>query len=503
MKRVMRIAGALAPFAMAALLSTNASAAGDTLRIGHYGLPPMFAQPYAVSGSQGFLPITAAFDALTYMGEDGKLAPGLAATWSNTAPDTWVIKLRPGVKFHNGKDFNADALIANMDAILNDDVVKAQQNARQVQNIASTRKVDDLTVEVKTKKNDPIFDRRLAILRPHEPGAWKDMGAQAFARKPVGTGSYRIEDWGLEKVSGTAFKEGWRPAQVPKLEIVTIAETPARVSALASGQLDIAWELGPDNQEQVARGGQFIISKMANALHFAFNNVRETAVRDVRVRQALNHAYDKDSFVKNVMRGLTPPVGQLAAGLINGSQADIKPYPYDPAKARALLAEAGYRDNLNLTIETIVAQGEYKDFAETLANDWRKVGVNPKIHVMVGPEALNKILGRDPWIGDGFVIQYQGFPTNDISTLMARHSCAYASPWFCLPAITPTVEAMETEMDPAKRADLQRKISQFYHDQAAAVFSHERMQFDGLAANVRNYKVIDQVVQWHAISFAN
>lgn len=496
-------AAVVVPFVLSIAVASPALSAGDTLRIGHYGLPPMFAQPYAVSGSQGFLPITSAFDSLTYVGEDGKTAPGLAQSWSITGPDTWTFRLRPDVKFHNGRPFDADALIANIDAILNDDVIKAQQNARQVQNVASTRKIDALTVEVKTKRPDPIFDRRVAILRPHEPGAWRDLGAQNFSRKPVGTGSYRVIEWAAERVTGESFAEGWRPARIPKLEIITIAETPARVSALASGQLDIAWELGPDNREQVGRGGQFVISKMANALHFAFNNVRDTAVRDQRVRQALNYAYDKDSFVKNVMQGLTPPLGQLAASLINGSQPDIKPYPYDPAKARALLAEAGYRDNLNLTIETIVSQGEYKDFAETLANDWRKVGITPKIHVMVGPEALHKILGRDPWIGDGFVIQYQGFPTNDLSTLMTRHSCTYAFPWICLKEITPTIEAMEQEMEPVKRAELQRKISQFYHDQAAAVFSHERMQFDGLAAHVRNYKVVDQVVQWHAITFAN
>ena len=121
----MRVWFSAAGLAVAASLSFTAPAAAqqDTLRIGHYDMPAQFGMPYGTFGSNGAFPLHAVFDAFVYVDTEGNVAPGLAISWEATDENTWVFKLRHGVKFHNGAPFNAAAIVANLDAVNNDEVI--------------------------------------------------------------------------------------------------------------------------------------------------------------------------------------------------------------------------------------------------------------------------------------------------------------------------------------------------------------------------------------------
>lgn len=507
MFKTLLLGGAAIVMMAGAAITGPALADGDTLRIGHYDLPAQFGMPYGTFGANGALPLMAVFDSITYVDKDGKTVPGLALSWENTSPTTWVFKLRPGVKFHNGAPFNAATIVANIDAINNDEIVKVQQATRQLSGIPSARAIDDLTVEITTAKPDPIFPRKLAIMRPHEPGAWADL-KENYGLTPIGTGPYKISVWDNEKILGTAFEDGWRVPKIKNLDVRELPENASRLQALCSGQVDLANQLTPDDFATIEGCGRKVVTSVTNnTVNLMFRHlVEDSPVHDVRVRQALNYAYDKQTFVDTVLHGLTRPSGQPATHTMAGFQKDVEPYPYDPDKARALLAEAGYPDGLDLMAEIVVTTGEFKQTFQAMAADLKKVGVNLELRVITIPDLISKILRFKPWEGDAFSMMYEGYPTADISRSMNTHSCLVIEtgkrlPHTCLIDIMLDIRAMNSEFDPEKRAGLQRNIMQFYHEQASAIFSHERVQVDGLASNLMEYTVVNRTVPYHELYF--
>ena len=293
--------------------------------------------------------------------------------------------------------------------------------------------------------------------------------------------------------------------KMKNLEIVIIPEIATRVQALNSGQVDIAWALDTGSIDIVkASGNKVVLSRRHDTLNLILHHRKEgSPVKDVRVRRALNYAYDKETFVKEVMGGITITNGQPADSSATGYFSDIKPYPYDPAKAKKLLAEAGYPNGFNMRIEMVIASGEFGDTFQAMAADFKKVGVNAELIVLTIPIFVKKILKMQEWEGDAFTMMYESHPIADLTRVMATHSCNFFAKHTCFDEIKPTIAAMDSEMDTAKRLKLMKKVAQFYHDQAPVVFSHERPAIDGLSPKVKGYRLVNRVPSWHTISLAN
>jgi len=481
--------------ALSLVVGASATQAADTLRIAHYDQPAQMGMPYGTFGANGAYQLYAVFDALTFVDDDKSVNPVLATEWELKDPTTWVVKLRQGVTFHNGKPWNADALLANIDALNNDPVVSKQQARRQLATIDTGVKIDDYTVEIKTKAPDPVLAKRLHIMRVHEPGAWADMGAEGFARNPVGAGSYKAVSWAQDSIELTAYEKAWRKPKIQNIEIVIVPEIPTRVQALNSGQVDIAWALDGGAIDIVkGAGNEIVLSRRHDTLNLILLHQKEDSpVHDVRVRQALNYAYDKETFVREVMGGITRTNGQPADSSATGFFEDIKPYPHDPDKARALLAEAGYGNGFDMKIEMVVASGEFGDTFQAMAADFKRVGVNAELVVLSIGTFVKKILAQEEWEGDAFTMMYESHPIADLSRVMSTHSCNFFAKHTCFEEIMPTIKAMDSEMDPAKREGLMRQVAQFYHDNAAVVFSHERPAIDGISPKLKGYRLVNRV----------
>ncbi len=490
---------------IAVLLSSSffsATNAADTLKVAHYDQPAQMGMPYGTFGANGAYQLYAIFDGLTFVDDDKKVYPRLATEWKLKDPNTWVVKLRKGVTFHNGVPWNADAMLGNVDAINNDPVVSKQQARRQLATIVSGKKIDDYTVELTTKVPDPVLPKRLHIMRPHEPKAWADLGSKGYARNPVGTGSYKIVNWGNDGLKMTAYENAWRKPKTKNVEITIIPEIATRVQALNSGQIHIAWALDTGSMPIVEAGGnKVVVSRRHDTLNLILHHRKEDSpVKDVRVRRALNYAYDKETFVKEVMGGMTKTNGQPADSSATGYFPDIKPYPYDPAKAKKLLAEAGYPNGFDMRIEMVVASGEFGDTFQAMASDFKKVGVNAELVVLTIPIFVKKILKQQPWEGDAFTMMFESHPIADLTRVMATHSCNFFAKHICFEEMKETIAAMDSEFDAEKRLKLMKKVAQFYHDQAPVVFSHERPAIDGVSPKVKGYKLVNRVPSWDQIT---
>ena len=250
LKRIL-LTGACAAFA-AGLFPLSGSipeaAAQQQLRLGTVELAPSRGNPYGGSGTPGIFVWSMLYDGLTFVDTKGVPGPALATSWRNIDPSTWQFKLRPNVKFDNGEAMTPQAFITTVEW-LQSDQGKTQVVAREVTNFGAMRVVDDMTIELKTKAPDAILPSRVSTLYIVAPKAWKDMGLEGYANKPVGTGSFKVESWAAEKVLLNARTDSWRNPEIRRVEATSLPERPARTQALLSGQLDIT--IGMDTAESL------------------------------------------------------------------------------------------------------------------------------------------------------------------------------------------------------------------------------------------------------------
>ena len=362
--------------ALAAGQSASVSAAEQTppLRVGltFSAIPMTSGQP-----DQGFEGYTATgytlYDALANWKLDDEktastLVPGLATEWAVDPKDhtKWIFKLRRGVKFHDGSDFNADAAIWNFDKLYKKSA--PQFDARQIAQVGgrilslkSYRKIDDYTIELTTTEPDATFPSQTSYVLYSSPAQWEKMGRDwnKFSQQPSGTGPFKLDKLNpRERVEFVRNSSYWDPKRVPKSErliLLAIPEATTRASALLSGQVDIIGAPPPDVIPRLKSQGFRIVANVYPHIWPYFMSFREDSPwRDIRVRKAVNLAIDRAGIIK-----LLGGFAVAAKGAVDPSspwfghpQFDVK---YDPATAKKLLAEAGYSAAKPLTLKVMVS----------------------------------------------------------------------------------------------------------------------------------------------------
>jgi peptide/nickel transport system substrate-binding protein len=470
----------------------------QTLRVANLDSPPNRGDPHSGLSYQHVYTWEALHDSLTSVDPDGKPVGRLAASWENKSPDTWVFKLRPGIKFHSGQPFTADAIVSSVRYITSDDG-KTQAAAVQgsLRHLVSASKVDDLTVEVKTTGPSPILPWEIGALKIVDNKAWADLGRENFGKTPSGTGPFRVTSWDNTKMEATRFMDGVRKPKVAGLLIYFMPETATRVQAFQSGAVDIALGIGSDSRAAVqAAGGTINTGPAPSVSVLTFNQTKGGFTTDRRVRLAMNLAVDK-SYTQTLLGGFGRPANQPAARTVNGYQADIPPYAFDPERAKALLAEAGYKDGLKVVAEIVTNNADLTNTYQHVAQNLSRVGVNMELRIISLPDLVARVNGAKQSEGEMHVFNYGSNPSIDMMrSINAFHSCEAPRKWTCLPEIEDTIKMVNTEFDPAKRAAGLRRIAQFYHEQAPAIWLYEQYELDAVSNKVRNYKSENWRINW-------
>lgn len=321
-------------------------------------------EPTQVQGFSDHTSTLAIFGALTFNfdGKTGEVGykPFLAEAIDPVDPNIWRIKLREGMSFHNGAPLNAEAVKFSFDRIRQADFPSGRYMKSAP--IESVEIVDDLTVDVHTTEPIAIFPARLLRADGYvvEPGhyadapPWERISETAF--DPVGAGPFRFvshePDNRLILEVNDAFKDprGYPAPNYDRLILRVIPEPSTLVAELLQGTVDIA----PIPSEMVrvfeeAPNLRVVTSPSTTRLSFMINQAAHPALADVRVRQAINYAIDVDAL----LGALTGGKGQRIPTLVNppNVKPGLEPYGYDPEKAKALLAEAGYPDGFSIDID--------------------------------------------------------------------------------------------------------------------------------------------------------
>jgi peptide/nickel transport system substrate-binding protein len=310
----------------------------------------------------------------------GNFIPKLATEWKNIDEYTWEFKLREGVTFHNGAPFNAESVKFTIDYMLNPDN-KSVYGSRWMKELKEFKVVDEYTIQFVTQQPNASFLHRVFTdIQPLEPGYVQEVGIEEAAKKPIGVGAYKFKEWKRgESVTFEANDDYWEgEPQIKDVTIKFIPEFSSRLSSLLSGDVDLIKSVPVDSIERVEGDGELkIISGLTGKPAFiAFNTFKDSPLKDVKVRQALNYAIDVDSLIKNVMNDRAEKLtGTLTP--FNASFVEVDEYEYNPEKAKQLIAEAGYKvEDLELTLET--TNGYFpmdSQIVQAIAGELEKLGM--------------------------------------------------------------------------------------------------------------------------------
>lgn len=470
-----------------ALLAGHSVAAEKILRIGVPTLPGDLGGPYGNIVIPSLLPSLAIYDPIVKFDDTGTVVPALAESWQMITPTTWRFKLRDGVAFSNGEKLDAAAVAAAINYLASDAGL-LEVVAQLVVDVKEARAVDALTLDVETEAPNVLLPRRLAGVRIPAPSAWKDLGRKDFGLRPVGTGPFKVEDWGAAKVVFLANRTSWRAPVIDRIEILEVNDLNARVQGLRTGALDIAFDVGPEDRPLIeSAGGRINIRNTGRIQTVAFVSNKPSPVADVRVRQALNYAVNKQRIIDVLLGGTTTPATQGAVKQAFGFEPSLEAYPYDPDRARAMLKAAGYEQGFDMLLNFppgVMAADEA--YYQQVVSDLRAVGVRVTIETSTFVQHITRIR-TGGWPGLGFGMDFNNMPTLDALWSIRIHSCLWAAPWHCRPEWTPLIRAAETAMSVDQRLVLTRQLLKLYHDEPTGIFLWEMPGIDGVGPRVSNF----------------
>jgi peptide/nickel transport system substrate-binding protein len=323
------------------------------------------------------------FDALTRIDADGSVSPLLAESWT-TSEDTktWEFTIRANAKFHNSQPVTAEDIIwsyQHLAAELKSPVRTYINRMKAVEHSGANK--------VRFTLSEPFapFDRQVSLISIIPKQAFEEIGAAKFALAPIGSGPFRVVRWVKDdRVELAAFGDYW--AGAPKIKTLIFKPVPSettRAAALSSGELDVVAILPPALVNSLSSRKGLRIEKVAsNKVVYVGFNITNPLLSDVRIRQAIDLAIDRNALTSRLLRGLGKPSGQVLAPVTFGYAPEIEPTAFDPARAKQLVAASGYKGE-KIAFQypnNNIAFGD--EAAQAIANYLGNVGINVDLQGM-------------------------------------------------------------------------------------------------------------------------
>jgi peptide/nickel transport system substrate-binding protein len=347
-RRGARLALAVIGIAGALFLESGCPATGVVaprpLRVALRGAP-LGLDPHLHNEFRTYSVLSNVFEALTSLDAALGIHPALAESWTSPDDATWRFHLRPGVRFHDGRPLTSRDVVFSFERARRHPHSEFASYLVAVKSVAA---VDDLTVDVVTDRPCATLLSRLAFVLIVPEASPDEID------RPVGTGPYRLASADREgEFVLRAFGGYWgpRPAE-PEVRFVVLYEGDEGVKSIRTGQVDILAEATPEEAAALAGARDVrVFSEHSPSVDFLSMRVDDPALADRRVREAISLALDRPALVREVVAGRGEPAGQLVSPSVFGFDPEIKPPRRDLAEARRLLAEAGHREGIDLTLE--------------------------------------------------------------------------------------------------------------------------------------------------------
>lgn len=509
----MKLARLIAAAAAAIVLTTisAAPAFAATLRWGAQN-DILTLDPHSQNHATTISILQHAYEALVRYDKKFQVEAGLAASWQQVSPVQWRFNLRKNVKFHDGSPFTAD------DVVFSYQRIKQPQGTMQpyVTGVKDVKKVDDHTVDFMLDGPNPVFLRNLVVFhimskswseknKAQNVQNYKDKEESFASRNVNGTGAYIIKLWEPDKRVVLAANPAWwdkREGNVTDVIYTPIKSDATRVSALLAGDVDIVTDLPTqdvarlrtDPKLKVLDGAEnrtiFIGFDQHNA-ELKYADVKgKNPFKDLRVRRALNMAVDRETIKRVTMRGLSIPAGLMIAPNVDGWSQDIdKVTPFDVEGAKKQLAEAGYPNGFEFTLDC--PNNRYvndEEICQALVGMWTRAGLKPKLNAMPFSNFIPKLLNMDT---SAYMLGW-GVATFDalymlqalVRTKTTGADGSFNQGRISDPKLDQLIDAMKTEMDLKKREALVREALVAVRDQHLYVPLHYQLRPWAMKKNV-------------------
>ncbi|WP_205174701.1 ABC transporter substrate-binding protein [Bacillus pakistanensis] len=465
--------------------------------------------PIKVTDGESFKVTKNIFETLVDFGQqDTEIHPALAEDWEISEDGlTYTFMLRKGVKFQDGTDFNADAVVTNFERWANGTKDEFYYYASMFGGfkgdeghvIKEVKAIDEHTVEFTLKRPQAPFLKNLAM-SPFgivSPKALEELGDKlAENPKDAGTGPFKFVEWKRnDKIVLEKNEDYWKEGY-PKLEQVifkSIPENSARLNALISGEIDLADGVNPSDAEQVenAEGLKLFERPSMNVGYLGLTTTREP-FNNPKVRQALNHAVNKQAIIDAFFEGKAETAKNPMPPVIAGYNDDIEGYEYDPEKAKKLLAEAGFPDGFEMELWAMPVPRPYmpdgQKVAEAIQADFAKIGVKAEIVSYEWATYLEKArLGEADafllgWTGDN------GDADNFLYVLLDKDNIGSNNyTYYSNDELHKLLIEAQSEVDEEKRKELYKKAQEIIHADAPWVpLAHSTPLLAG-KENIKNF----------------
>lgn len=502
---------------LATLLSLVLAAAGCAGRAGPQGAKPsgpvyggklkvalgveiISLDPHMSAGTPAEMVRRHIYEGLVYADEKNEIHPCLAERWEASADGkTWTFYLRKGVKFHDGTDFNAQAVKASLERLLD----PAQKSNRRYlyTNIGEVRVVSPDVVQIVTKEPSGVLLALLAFGGAHviSPAAIEKYGAD-LAQHPLGTGPYKLKSLsGSDSITLERFDGYWggKP-YLDEIEFVVVREDATRVTMLETGQADAIVNVPAQDIERLKKDSRLRIrvDPSNRVCHIGLNCLKKPFA-DARVRQALNYAIDREAIVKSVLQGVGRPADSVIAPVTWGHAA-VSKYRYDPDRARQLLAEAGYPQGFETTLWT--PQGRYfmdKQTAVAVQGQLEKVGVKARLETFDWSTYLAK-LRYPPETSESemYLLAWEsvtgevGYIASTVFSSSQWPKAGWNTMFYKNYRVDEIARVGMNEVDQGRRKELYREFQQIAVDEAPWILLHVFDQVTGLSAKVHGETVL-------------
>lgn len=423
------------------------------------------------------------YDQLTEIRADGSVGPLLAESWDSADEQkTWTFKLRSGVKFHDGEPLTVDDVIWTYKKVMADAKSPVRAYLADVQ---SLEKIGEDSLRFRLAKPFVTFDRQVTLVSIVPQKAYERLGAQQFSLTPVGSGPFRARRWVKDSaVELEAFAGYWGGR--PKIDEVFVRPVPSeatRAAALTSGELDIVPVLPPTLVDALGnRPGVKVERVKANRAVYGGFNVTNPLLQNVKLRQAINHAIDRQAIVTRLLRGAGTPLGQIAAPVLFGHDPNLAPPAYDVALAKKLVAESGYKGEKILFQYPNNRWAFADQVAQAVANYVKAAGVEVELQ----PMEFSAFFPL--WLGNKLPAMYMfslGITIMDADLILNLEYESGVSHGYWRSAEVDALAAQQrAEKDPQKRKEIMSRIWKMSQDAAAYVPLYSEIQAYGMRDHV-------------------
>lgn len=428
------------------------------------------------------------YETLFSKSDEGELLPLLAERWEYEDDITIVLHLRKGVKFHNGEEMKAGDVLFSLERA---STMGSSSPAVSSIDFEKSQAADDYTVKLVTKG---IYVPVLSYLEwpltaIYSEKAYNDADGD-FSKCAVGTGAYKLKQYvSGDRIEFEAFDDYWgEPAHIQNLIMRIIPEASSRTMELETGGVDIIYEVSATDLERLTANPDTVVYRdVSLCTQYLLLRTDHEPFNDVRVRQAIAHAIDRETAVKVAYNGTGVVASGYCSPKVVDFAEDVKPYEYNPEKAKQLLAEAGYPNGFKTTFHTDTGQ-ERSALAESLSNQLGKVGIQCEIIAMepvayqsMFPDGLHNmhLNGLTCTTGEGdkaFRWFHSEHPTG-------VNFCLWINPDY-----DNLIDTAVRTLDDKARKEMYREAQQMLHDDCILIPLLDKEILSAARSNVKGFK---------------